>query len=141
MLYMWGGQLHRLPENFELPSGGALNAWQDRVCQNQNHGYPPLRTVNRDDMSTPNKRKRFSDLSFLMNILETEARNRGIWRNTQTLVEANDIFILCKGAIEYAELENPNKRRRKGQLKWTTIVNMMRQQRANGDHINEGNEE
>lgn len=68
-LHMWGGLFHAVPEDFELPSGGLLSAFQAFMCANAELKYPPLRQLRSSDLSTANKKKRFSDYNVCCELI------------------------------------------------------------------------
>jgi hypothetical protein len=68
-LHMWGGRFHAVPEDFELPSGGLLSAFQSFMCPNAELNYPPLHQLQGSDMSTANKKKCFSDYNVCCELI------------------------------------------------------------------------
>ncbi len=64
-VYMWGGALHLLPENYILPNGTCEAAWQVWMLPDTMNGHPPLKHCAPSDFAQKAQRKRFSDLSYL----------------------------------------------------------------------------
>jgi hypothetical protein len=73
--------------------------------------------------------KRYSDLAFLMNRLEERARQDGRWVANASPTQANDIFFACEQAIEVPIYTGQKRRRRIGQMKWISLVKLLRNSR------------
>jgi len=72
-VYCWGGKLHNFPEEFTFPKCGVLEAWRYWCVGDELRGYPPLKTLTPEELSTKNLRKRLSDFKFVMNKIEERA--------------------------------------------------------------------
>ena len=123
-VYVWDGRMNLLPENHALPKGTISVAWHEWVCGTQS--IPPLRRCTGKDFSNRKARKRFSNLKFLMTKIEDRARESGIWQNTLSIQEANNILEMCQDAIELPGRTEADRERRIGQLNWATCVNILR---------------
>jgi len=125
--HMWGGRFHLVPENFTFLDAACLVAWQYWICGDRGKELPPLRNLSPDDMSTKDLKKRLSDFKYLMGLLEREAREKGLWKNDATVQEAIDMFESCKENVLNLEGKSENNRRRRPeQIKWTTMVHLVR---------------
>lgn len=71
-MHMWGGKFHPVPEDFDLPQGSLLTAYQSWCCGNNAKQYPPLRTISGTDMPTRNLKSRFSDFRFAMGTVDSK---------------------------------------------------------------------
>ncbi len=68
-LFMWQGSFHSVPEDFKLPNTGLLAAFQAFMCPNAEFRHPAIRRLLPTDMSTLDKRKRFSDFKVCCEII------------------------------------------------------------------------
>jgi hypothetical protein len=117
-----------LPLDFELPKGSPLVAWQYWMCGSRTKHYPPLRKCKPSDISNRTTRKRFSEYKILMNMLEVEARRHPPWVETPTIDQANRQFGLIKHIVSISEITEKNRSRRVGQISWTTVVRLLREE-------------
>ncbi len=62
-LYLWGGRLNRVPENFPFPDCVSGIAWQHWVCGNATLGHPPYCRLEAPDMPDKNRQRRASVIS------------------------------------------------------------------------------
>jgi hypothetical protein len=118
--HLWSGKFHRLPSTYTHPSGTALMAWQCWCCPDTHKGYPPLHSVSPDDIFDQKVRHKLCDLKFLMSKIEKKAKEEGVWVESPSLEEANEMFSRCSGCIAL-----PGKHRM-GQMKWTTHAKILR---------------
>jgi len=134
-VYWYDGKVHLFPQTFRLPKGTALHAWQLFMCGDATKGYPPLRKLTSADVgSDKNQRKRFSDYKFLMEKIEAKARQESRWNPQPSLTQANEMFEVGETAIFPSEplgisssATSPvTRKRRRGQMKWTTLVKLNR---------------
>ena len=129
-LYMWGGGIHRVPEDFQLPSGTVRQAFLMYAAGNAELEHPPLMVLNGSDMSTTHKKKRFSELRSLMVVLVREAQSEphavwpktpgGAWEPRLTMAQAATVYEAVKDAIALPARTPKGRRRRREQLRWTT---------------------
>jgi len=132
-LVAYDGRLHRVPADFLLPRGTMLHAWQLFVCGEASKGYPPLKQLKPVDIgSNKNKRKRFSDYTFVMGLISQRVKEEKKWINNPSITEANAMFAVGDAAFssvlpEFASAAPPHigrKRKRSGQMRWTTIAKL-----------------
>lgn len=126
-VYTWGGNLRRVPQDFDLPRVPCLTAWQFWCCGNPARGYPPFRTLTPTDMPTTNMRKRLSELRFLMKRIEAKCHEVGMWVNAPTIDNANAMYDAASGHVLLdGDRSETGRRRRGGQILWTSMVTMIR---------------
>ena len=126
-LFMWGGRLNQVPESFRFPDEGVETMWQMWCIGNPINRYPAFKTLKPDDMPSKNLRKRLSDLGYLMGRLEDKATEKGLNLDIQTIEQANNMFSDIKDAVPVPEFsKSGRKRKRKEQLVWRTVVNLLR---------------
>lgn len=66
-LYQWGGQIRFLPADFDFPTVNTRIIWGIWCMGDQSKGWPPLKSVSTTSIPV-SKRKRFSDLRYLMKL-------------------------------------------------------------------------
>lgn len=126
-LHFWGGRYRRLPEDFLFPDCGVLPMWQLWMCGNEAQSWPPLRHVDGGDLKTLDTRKRLSDLKYLMKKIQNEARRSGLkWGSQPQIALVNEIFERCRHIVEVGEGTDCGRQRRRSQLSWRTVVNILR---------------
>jgi hypothetical protein len=130
-LFSWGGLFHRLPEDFTFPSMNVLSAWQLWMCGDPSKQHPPFRKVTVDDFRPhSNQRKRFSDLRFLMRIMEQHVNEANAWivaGTSPTLLEANAMFTV---AFPRLGLFDATSSQRAAQFSLLSVVKLLRKKRA-----------
>ena len=125
-VHTWAGGLHLLPEQFELPKVRVKDMWHLWLFGENTKVLPPFKRLQPADFSTKNKRKRLSDLRYLMKRIEARADELGLCYKNPSIHEANEIFRRCSSAIEVEE-ETPRKRQRRNtQIGWLTVVSLLR---------------
>lgn len=128
-LHFWQGKYRRVPQDFSFPDCGVLIMWQLWMCGNETKEWPPFRWLDTSDLSTKNLKKRYSDLCYLMKGIEDESKLQGIQpRGTPSIDQVNDIFQKCRHVVEISPATNCQRKRRKAQLSWRTVVNILRQE-------------
>jgi hypothetical protein len=66
-MFLWGGAMHRLPENWKWPEGITISiVWQMWWLGVPVNGLFPFRHLEPSDFSDRNERKRYSDAKFLV---------------------------------------------------------------------------
>jgi hypothetical protein len=127
-IHHWGGSLHIVAENFDIPNVPMKDAWQMWIVGDQRLGVPPLRRLQPRDLSTKNKRKRLSDLRYVMRKLEQRATELNIPYKNKDLQHAIDVYNQCADVIEVPDQTSNNRKRRKGQLVWLSVVRLLLKQ-------------
>jgi hypothetical protein len=124
-----GGAFHVLPEDFELPLTGILSILQCWYFGNADKGYPPLKNVSNKDVPGKNMKKKFSELRFLVNCFEDEAKRVESWIENPSLDQFNQIFSKVLEDPDCCLLPTEtitNRKRRISQTKWTTAAKDLR---------------
>ena len=105
--------------------------WQLWMLGNDSKKWSPLRFISGSDLTSKNHRRRLSDLRYLMKKIVREAKRSGIRYGTKPpLNEINEIFERCKHAINVSNETKHNRERRRSQLSWRTIVNILRKDKT-----------
>ncbi len=139
-IYTYEGRLHRVPADFELPRGTTLLAWQLYVCGDDAKRYPPLRRLQPSDIgSNKNKRKRFSDYNFIMKMVMEKVKADHKWVDNPSLTQANEMFTVGEAALSAVLAESDvqvggRKRKRSGQMRWTTVAKLLRLAKKSRTH-------
>lgn len=123
LLYEWRGRFRRLPEDYRLSNGSPRQMWSLWVCGSPDDRIPPLRYVQSTDIGNTNTRKRFSDLRFLMSLLEKDDVLKGLKIRQLTSVYACTAFDTIESTIAVNVSTRCNRVRRTSQLSWRTVVN------------------
>lgn len=79
-----------------------------------------------EDLSSKNLRKRLSDFKFIMQRVEDNAKEKGVWKDRPTELEALEIFEKAGEVIQLPDQTKSGHKRRRGQLSWVSAVNIMR---------------
>jgi hypothetical protein len=141
MVHHWGGLLRPVPDTFTFPVCSALAAFQLYCSGNAELQYPPLRILTPADMPTRDSRKRLSDYRFLMRKLEGRLRRDGAWVPEPTLDDCNTMFDAAADEITVPEWTAGQRKRRLTQLKWTTLVKVLRKSRTREAEANSDSDE
>jgi hypothetical protein len=134
--HIWGGRFHLVPQDFSLPDGSALLAWQQYLCGDPARGYPPIRVIPPEDMPSSNLRKRLSDFKFLMRTLEEHVKAADRWIDRPTIAHANEMFYIGASALQLS-FSDESSNKRSSQTKWLTLVKHLRsskKRRVNDEH-------
>ena len=126
-LHYWLGRHRRVPQSFKIPDCPPLQLWQHWLCGNRELGYPPFRRLETHDLDR-NMQKRKCEARKLMKRLEVRAEQFGIEITRRpTLAEANAIFRRCESAIAVPEMTENQRQRRRGQLGWRRVHDILHQ--------------
>ena len=125
-VHMWNGGIHKLPRDYVLPSTTVEVAWQNWMLEDSVGGIPRLKRCMPSDFYDSNQRKRFSDYSFLMRDIERVAIEENIWRNDANPQQVNAMYSRWFEKSNIPLLTSRGRNRRRAQLKWTSVANMMR---------------
>ena len=127
-VYMWGGALHLLPENYILPNGTCEAAWQVWMLPDTMNGHPPLKHCAPSDFAQKAQRKRFSDLSYLAKDISRYVTDS---MEVHSIGQVNQIFLNWIENLELPMQSIKGRRRRISQIKWASMVTLLRQHRRN----------
>jgi hypothetical protein len=128
VVHAWGGGLHTVPESFEIPAVSVRDAWHLWMHGDVNNNFPPFRLLQPGDMSHKNKRKRLSDLKYLMRKIQRKADDLGIDCRNLTPRSINSTFDLCRDSVKVPLKTARRRVRRYGQLVWLSVVDILRTQ-------------
>ena len=73
--FYWKGSFHFVSEDFELPTGGLLQAFQKWIFGSTERNIHALKRLKPIDLSTTNQRKRLCDYRFVMQNVESYCSN------------------------------------------------------------------
>eukprot|EP00644_Phytophthora_capsici_P013252 jgi/Phyca11/100851/e_gw1.5.944.1 len=99
--FFWNGRFRRVPADFKLCQCSVQNLWVLWQCGNASKKIPPLRALDGHDMPTRNLQKRLSDT-----------------------------FSACADSVDVPLRTSTARKRRRGQLSWTTVVALLRKSRS-----------
>jgi hypothetical protein len=144
------GQISRLPNDFQFPSGGMYDCWTQWNVGDAEREIPPLRKLGPrefrfiDNMPKTDAEKRsqrgkhinkrrpsrkiFSDMKFICSYIESKASEAGVDTSDTSLANVRTMYEAAK-----TELIIPGARnQRADQLKWRTMVFRLRKKLAQG---------
>jgi hypothetical protein len=132
-IFFYNNKFWRVPQEFSFPDCNTSTLWQLWNEGNDNRRIPPYKTLKAKDLPLKNLSKRLSDIKFLMSKIENKATELGISIDTNTTgtvryEHLNEVFHRCRSAIAIPDATTQNRRRRKQQLSWRTVVNELRKQ-------------
>jgi hypothetical protein len=127
-LHMWGGKLHRVPQDFQFADGTVAALWNLWWLGDLVNGYPPLRMLESSDMSSSNLKKRLSELKGLMQTLERTAKEKGVYfeGDNPTTEQVLAMYNASKSLLPSDTKTAKGRRTRVSEHKWRTVVNQMR---------------
>lgn len=125
-LYLWGNAWHNLPEEYEFPRISVELMWRQWCCGDSEMGFLPLREIQTSDISTPNNRKRLSDLKFLMKFIEQRLQERGVWKESPSEIEADQMLNAVRGELFADSVTKNGMKRDTEGLKWHSAVTLLR---------------
>ena len=111
-----------LPPDFVVPKMTIHAACLMWFLGDKSNGIPPLSNVGFDDMpgkSQTNTRKRFSDLRYLMGVVEKEAKTAGVFHRHPTVEQVQVMFNKAVSGMGLSQ-------KRIMQLSYTTAVRRLR---------------
>jgi hypothetical protein len=124
-IFNWDGGLHLLPSNYEFPKVGLRTIFQHWFIGSNSE--PPLRRIKPIDLPK-NQRKRLSDLKWIMQKMETNIKGQNRWTDNPTLLQVNDMFDIGFAGLGLIDTTLTNRTRRLGEMKWNTVVKVLRKQ-------------
>ena len=114
-------------QKFSLPKCEVSKAWVMWWKGQPDANIPPWRRLKPSDMPSKNQKKRLSELKFLMRAIEKEAKNLGLLDDEPSLENLERIFDHASICIPISSTtKTGKKRKRKGQLLWSTAAKYLR---------------
>lgn len=126
-LYLYGGRFHKLPADFDLPECSVLGMWLLWSCGDTVKNIPALKTLKGCDMPNRSVQKKYSNMKFLMNVLEGQIGEDNDLNGVLTVMEATRMYNDSIFKIE--ALTPRGRKRRREQLSWMTYVNLLRKKK------------
>jgi len=124
-----------LPADFQFPICPPMQAWQLWCCGNATLGITaftlglrPFRTLIPDELRTDALKRQLTELRFMMRRIEEAVKRQGTYTVNPTLEEANRMYEIGKSAIAIPDQTATDRQRRKPQLSWTYVVQIVRRQ-------------
>ena len=126
LMFQWGGHLRRLPEDYSLPTGTVDSAFKNWMLPDTINSICALRYCSTSDFSDGNKKRRFGDLCRLMRDIERVAKEMRIFENRPSISQVNEMIAAWEEDVAIASQTPSGRTRRVGQLKWTSILKILR---------------
>ncbi|KAH9133211.1 hypothetical protein AeRB84_020668 [Aphanomyces euteiches] len=129
-VFMWGGRLHKLPEDFVFPSVDLATGWKLWFCGNPAQKLLPFQSISTLDLATRKQRNVFYEWKFIMSRLskfyESQTGHKPLPNPTELqLIESFDVAQRLLAPME--EVTPKKRQRRTAQLKVATTVGLLRQ--------------
>ncbi|KAL3669978.1 hypothetical protein V7S43_005349 [Phytophthora oleae] len=83
-------------------------------------------------MPNRDNQKRLSDIRYLMKTIEAIAAERDLLSSSQTVEEVIRVYTACASSVEVPPSTAGARKRRRGQLPWTSTVRLHRIADKNG---------
>ena len=140
-IYHWGGRIHNVPENFEIPKmtlGALITVW---FCGDRRQRIPPLKYIQGYDLPTrKNAKVVISQMRKMIMYVRKAAEVVGfsIPRDSNDMTEADTValYAAVKELFKYKSLRVNFRRRFEGIL-WKTVFNMVSQHKGKfADEVN-----
>ncbi|OWZ10941.1 hypothetical protein PHMEG_00016105, partial [Phytophthora megakarya] len=128
LAHFWGGQFRRVPTDFQVPDCSTRQAWILWRCGNGVKQWPPFRLLDGRDMPDRKQQMRLSDLRFVMKKLEFDAASKNLLQHSQTIEDATSVYLACVDSVAVESKTERSRKRRRGQLSWSTIAKILRQE-------------
>ena len=124
-----------LPADFQFPICPPMQAWQLWCCGNATLGIiaftlglRPFSTLEPTELRTGALKRRLTEFRFMMKRIEEAVKRQGTYTVNPTLEEANRMYEIGKSAIAIPDQTATDRQRRKPQLSWTYVVQIVRKQ-------------
>lgn len=124
--YVWNDGYHRLPQEYVIPDGGVKEVWLLWTHGSRESNIPPLKYVKPSDFNIQNQRKRYSELKFLCNMIDEEISQKGLNNRMETIEASIETFTEVRSVVEVSSQTRTSRSRRRGQISWRTVVNILR---------------
>ncbi len=96
-------------------------------------GIGPFKNFDRQDMPTLATKKRLSDVNNLMDRLEKKLKEERRWIANPSIAQVNAMYGSAAGVLEVLEVAEATMKglkRRIGQLKWNSHLDLLRSKRV-----------
>ncbi|POM68001.1 Hypothetical protein PHPALM_15891 [Phytophthora palmivora] len=117
---------HGTMNGFTFPKVPLMTAWELWWFGCPSKGWPPFRALSPIDLPNKNTRKRLSDFRFVMMKIESISRQQTTYRSNPSLHQARQLLSKAMDLLPIEEQAQRKYTRRKEQLQWSTVVNLLR---------------
>lgn len=116
-----------LPPDWIFPTGPAVHAYQYWHHGDEVKKIVPLKMLKRSDLNffTDDKKRylrNFEEVKQLFQILDNEAKSKGLLKENMSRSDTMDVYKKCKGVFGIPELTDKGRKRNFVKLAWGTIV-------------------
>ena len=125
--HFWGGKFHLLPEDYKIPKTTGRIIWEHWFLGDSNSGIPPLRRIGTQSIQK-SELKRFSDLKYFVKKLTDILQEMGQYIEKPSILQVPQMYEAAFERLGISSNSATNRKRRGGELMWTTIVRNLRTQ-------------
>ncbi|ETN19736.1 hypothetical protein PPTG_21486 [Phytophthora nicotianae INRA-310] len=104
-------------------------AWEHWCCGDPPGQYGPFRFLQWHDFSDSKKRKRLSHYRCMMMEVQTRAMANFYWYERPTVEQARAMLVNVLPELPISDVTAKNRQRRKQQLKWSSVLQEIRENR------------
>jgi len=125
--HVWGGHFHLLPKDYKIPKTTGRIVWQHWFLGDSISEIPPLRRVGTQCIQK-SERKRFSDLKYFIKKLTDILKETGQYIENPSPLQVTQMYEAAFQRLGISSNSATNRKRRGGELVWTTTVRNLRTQ-------------
>ncbi|HSI20438.1 MAG TPA: hypothetical protein VLA04_01845, partial [Verrucomicrobiae bacterium] len=121
--WMWGGQMHPVPEEFDLDTSlPPATLFQLYLLGDEQERIGPYKMLTSQDVVGKQAKARVSDMHKLMEPIIDSLKKQHHWHHQPTVHEVNTMWERGKTVIRGNERSNKGKKRRLKEMAWTTAL-------------------
>ena len=126
LYFMHGGVMRKVPANWKFPTCSIILAYEHWHCPDEVRKVSPLKSLKKHDVCFVKQGTRtLEEFSFLLGMIDTEARRIGIYNENMDWATAKNTFLACK-AVLGIQPETPQGRKRQvEQVTWSSCLRLM----------------
>lgn len=124
--FMHGGLMRRVPIDWQFPSCPLILAYEHWHCPDELKKVSALRLLKKHDVNFVKRGvKTLEEFSFLMGMIDDEARRLGIYAANMDRATAKNVFRTCKCVLGIPDETPQGRKRRVEQITWSSCLRMM----------------
>jgi hypothetical protein len=121
-----GGLMRRVPSTWQFPRCALIIAYEHWHCPDEVKKVSALKLLKRHDVSFVKRgAKTLEEFSFLMGMIDDEARRIGIYEENMDRAKAKNVFQACKHVLGIQTETPQGRKRRIEQITWSSCLRLM----------------